>query len=144
MSPRRRRRPLLSEINVVPYIDVMLVLLVVFMVAAPLMVQGVLINLPETTSEPLPREKSDPLIISIRNDGVIYLETQSTLNLPLDLEMLSEKVSMIIKANPSLQVVVRGDGNVRYQKVMELMSTLQASGVKDVGLITKAPIQVQD
>lgn len=144
MSPRRRRRTLLSEINVVPYIDVMLVLLVVFMVAAPLMVQGVLINLPETTSEPLPREKSDPLIISIRNDGVIYLETQSTLNLPLDLEMLSEKVSMIIKANPSLQVVVRGDGNVRYQKVMELMSTLQASGVKDVGLITKAPIQVQD
>ena len=144
MSPRRRRRTLLSEINVVPYIDVMLVLLVVFMVAAPLMVQGVLINLPETTSEPLPREKSDPLIISIRNDGVIYLETQSTLNLPLDLQMLSEKVSMIIKANPSLQVVVRGDGNVRYQKVMELMSTLQASGVKDVGLITKAPIQVQD
>ena len=144
MSPRRRRRTLLSEINVVPYIDVMLVLLVVFMVAAPLMVQGVLINLPETTSEPLPREKSDPLIISIRNDGVIYLETQSTLNLPLDLQMLSEKVSMIIKANPSLQVVVRGDGNVRYQKVMELMSTLQASGVKDVGLITKAPIQVKD
>ena len=144
MRPRRRRRTLLSEINVVPYIDVMLVLLVVFMVAAPLMVQGVLINLPETTSEPLPREKSDPLIISIRNDGVIYLETQSTLNLPLDLEMLSEKVSMIIKANPSLQVVVRGDGNVRYQKVMELMSTLQASGVKDVGLITKAPIQVKD
>ena len=58
--------------------------------------------------------------------------------------MLSEKVSKIIKANPSLQVVVRGDGNVRYQKVMELMSTLQASGVKDVGLITKAPIQVKD
>mgnify|MGYP001176147854 FL=1 len=144
MSSRRRRRTLLSEINVVPYIDVMLVLLVVFMVAAPLMVQGVLINLPETTSEPLPREKSDPLIISIRNDGVIYLETQSTLNLPLNLKMLSEKVSKIIKANPSLQVVVRGDGNVRYQKVMELMSTLQASGVKDVGLITKAPIQVQD
>ena len=103
-----------------------------------------MINLPETTSEPLPRKKSDPLIISIQNDGVIYLETQSTLNLPLDLEMLSEKVSKIIKANPSLQVVVRGDGNVRYQKVMELMSTLQASGVKDVGLITKAPIQVQD
>ena len=144
MSSRRRRRTLLSEINVVPYIDVMLVLLVVFMVAAPLMVQGVLINLPETTSEPLPRKTSDPLIISIQNDGVIYLETQSTLNLPLDLEMLSEKVSKIIKANPSLQVVVRGDGNVRYQKVMELMSTLQASGVKDVGLITKAPIQVQD
>ena len=141
MNSRRRRRKLLSEINVVPYIDVMLVLLVVFMVAAPLMVQGVLINLPETSSEPLPREKSDPLIISIRNDGVIYLENQSTQNLPLDLEKLSEKVTKIINANPSLQVVVRGDGKVRYQKVMELMSALQASGVEDVGLITKAPIQ---
>ena len=141
MNSRRRKRKLLSEINVVPYIDVMLVLLVVFMVAAPLMVQGVLINLPETSSEPLPREKSDPLIISIRDDGVIYLENQSTQNLPLDLEKLSEKVTKIINANPSLQVVVRGDGKVRYQKVMELMSALQASGVEDVGLITKAPIQ---
>ena len=141
MNSRRRKRKLLSEINVVPYIDVMLVLLGVFMVAAPLMVQGVLINLPETSSEPLPREKSDPLIISIRDDGVIYLENQSTQNLPLDLEKLSEKVTKIINANPSLQVVVRGDGKVRYQKVMELMSALQASGVEDVGLITKAPIQ---
>ena len=141
MTSRRRRRSLLSDINVVPYIDVMLVLLVIFMVAAPLMVQGVLINLPETSSEPLPREKSDPLIISIRNDGVIFLETQSTQNLPLDLQKLSEKVTKIINANPSLQVVVRGDGKVRYQKVMELMSVLQASGVEDVGLITKAPIQ---
>ena len=137
---RKQRRALLSEINLVPYIDVMLVLLVVFMVAAPLMVQGILINLPETKSEPLPREKSDPLIISLRKDGVIFLETLSTKNLPLDLDKLSEKVTKIIKANPSLQVVVRGDGNVNYQSVMDLMSALQASGVEDVGLITKPRI----
>tara|TARA_B100000749_G_C18371627_1_gene442007 strand:- start:654 stop:1076 length:423 start_codon:yes stop_codon:yes gene_type:complete len=137
---RKQRRALLSEINLVPYIDVMLVLLVVFMVAAPLMVQGILINLPETKSEPLPREKSDPLIISLREDGVIFLETLSTKNLPLDLDKLSEKVTKIIKANPSLQVVVRGDGNVNYQSVMDLMSALQASGVEDVGLITKPRI----
>ena len=137
---RKQRRALLSEINLVPYIDVMLVLLVVFMVAAPLMVQGILINLPETKSEPLPREKSDPLIISLRKDGVIFLETLSTKNLPLDLDKLSEKVAKIIKANPSLQVVVRGDGNVNYQSVMDLMSALQASGVEDVGLITKPRI----
>ncbi len=139
MTSRRRRRTLLSEINVVPYIDVMLVLLVVFMIAAPLMVQGVLVNLPETLSEPLPREKNDPLIISIKPEGTFFLETQATKNTPLGLDEISIQVEKILKANPSLQVVVRGDGGVKYQKVMELMSVLQASGAKDVGLITQPP-----
>ena len=139
MTSRRRRRTLLSEINVVPYIDVMLVLLVVFMIAAPLMVQGVLVNLPETLSEPLPREKSDPLIISIKSEGTFFLETQTTKNVPLGLEEISVQVEKILKLNPSLQVVVRGDGGVKYQKVMELMSVLQASGAEDVGLITQPP-----
>ena len=141
MRPRRRRRTLLSEINVVPYIDVMLVLLVVFMIAAPLMVQGILVNLPETLSEPLPREKNDPLIISIRSDGVFFLETQSSKDIPLNLEDLSVQVEKILTINPSLQVVVRGDGNVKYQKVMELMSVLQTSGAEEVGLITQAPLK---
>ena len=139
MTSRRRRRTLLSEINVVPYIDVMLVLLVVFMIAAPLMVQGVLVNLPETLSEPLPREKSDPLIISIKSEGTFFLETQATKNTPLGLDEISIQVEKILKANPSMQVVVRGDGGVKYQKVMELMSVLQASGAEDVGLITQPP-----
>ena len=139
MPSRRRRRTLLSEINVVPYIDVMLVLLVVFMIAAPLMVQGVLVNLPEALSEPLPREKNDPLIISIKPEGTFFLETQATKNIPLGLDEISIQVEKILKANPSLQVVVRGDGGVKYQKVMELMSVLQASGAEDVGLITQPP-----
>lgn len=139
MTSKRRRRTLLSEINVVPYIDVMLVLLVVFMIAAPLMVQGVLVNLPETLSEPLPREKNDPLIISIKSEGTFFLETQATKNTPLGLDEISIQVEKILKANPSLQVVVRGDGGVKYQKVMELMSVLQASGAEDVGLITQPP-----
>jgi len=139
MTSRRRRRTLLSEINVVPYIDVMLVLLVVFMIAAPLMVQGVLVNLPETLSEPLPREKNDPLIISIKSEGTFFLETQATKNTPLGLDEISIQVEKILKANPSMQVVVRGDGGVKYQKVMELMSVLQASGAEDVGLITQPP-----
>ena len=141
MSPRRRRRTLLSEINVVPYIDVMLVRLVVFMIAAPLMVQGILVNLPETLSEPLPREKNDPLIISIRSDGLFFLETQSSKDIPLNLEDLSVQVEKILTINPSLQVVVRGDSNVKYQKVMELMSVLQTSGAEEVGLITQAPLK---
>ena len=139
MTSRRRKRKLLSEINVVPYIDVMLVLLVVFMVAAPLMVQGVLVNLPETTSELLPRERSDPLIVSIKEDGVFFLEMEATKNEPLNSQMLSEKVSKILSSNPSLQVVVRGDGEVKYQRVMELMSILQSSGAENVGLITQPP-----
>ena len=139
MIPRRQRRSLLSDINVVPYIDVMLVLLVVFMIAAPLMVQGVLLNLPETLSEPLAREKNDPLIISIQSDGTFFLEAKATRNTPLSLEDLSVQIDKILKANPYLQVVVRGDGNVKYQKVMELMSVLQASGAEDVGLITQPP-----
>ena len=109
------------------------------MIAAPLMVQGVLVNLPETLSEPLPREKSDPLIISIKSEGLFFLETQATKNIPLNLEDISLHVDKILKANPSLQVIVRGDGNVKYQKVMELMSVLQASGAEEVGLITQPP-----
>lgn len=131
-----RKRKLVSDINVVPYIDVMLVLLVVFMVSAPLMVQGILLNLPEASNEPLPREQQDPLIISVDSKGQFYLEIQSSQNEPLALIQLSEKISSILKNNPSLQVVVRGDGQVEYQRIISLMSELQNTGVDNVGLIT--------
>ena len=131
-----RKRKLVSDINVVPYIDVMLVLLVVFMVSAPLMVQGILLNLPEASNEPLPREQQDPLIISVDSKGQFYLEIQSSQNEPLALLQLSEKISSILKVNPSLQVVVRGDGQVEYQRIISLMSELQNTGVDNVGLIT--------
>ena len=131
-----RKRKLVSDINVVPYIDVMLVLLVVFMVSAPLMVQGILLNLPEASNEPLPREQQDPLIISVDSKGQFYLEIQSSQNEPLALIQLSEKISSILKVKPSLQVVVRGDGQVEYQRIISLMSELQNTGVDNVGLIT--------
>ena len=131
-----RKRKLVSDINVVPYIDVMLVLLVVFMVSAPLMVQGILLNLPEASNEPLPREQQDPLNISVDSKGQFYLEIQSSQNEPLALIQLSEKISSILKVNPSLQVVVRGDGQVEYQRIISLMSELQNTGVDNVGLIT--------
>ena len=131
-----RKRKLVSDRNVVPYIDVMLVLLVVFMVSAPLMVQGILLNLPEASNEPLPREQQDPLIISVDSKGQFYLEIQSSQNEPLALIQLSEKISSILKVNPSLQVVVRGDGQVEYQRIISLMSELQNTGVDNVGLIT--------
>lgn len=130
---------MISDINVVPYIDVMLVLLVIFMVAAPLMVQGISINLPEVTSDALPVENLEPLIISIRSDGSFFLETDATRNKSLSLEEISEEVSKILKANKEMQVVIRGDEDVKYERVMLLMGKLQQLGSKNIGLITKPP-----
>ena len=137
----RRRRNLISDINVVPYIDVMLVLLVIFMIAAPLMVQGVLVNLPETSSDPLPVKSSEPLIVSIKDTGSVYLEIQSLQGQELSLDQLNQNVSKLLDADPSLQVVIRGDGKVEYEKVMVIMAQLQSVGAKDIGLITKEPLQ---
>tara|TARA_B100000401_G_scaffold96637_1_gene62055 strand:+ start:143 stop:562 length:420 start_codon:yes stop_codon:yes gene_type:complete len=137
----RRRRNLISDINVVPYIDVMLVLLVIFMIAAPLMVQGVLVNLPETSSDPLPVKSSEPLIVSIKDTGSVYLEVESLQGQELSLDQFNQNVSKLLDADPSLQVVIRGDGKVEYEKVMVIMAQLQSMGAKDIGLITKEPLQ---
>ena len=135
----KRRRNLISDINVVPYIDVMLVLLVIFMIAAPLMVQGISINLPEVSSDALPVEKSEPLIISIRSDGSFFLEIDATRNKSLNLEEISQEIAKILKADKDMQVAIRGDGEVKYESVMLLMSQLQQLGSKNIGLITKPP-----
>ena len=121
----------------VPYIDVMLVLLVIFMISAPLMVQGIQVNLPEASSEALPIQNTEPLIVSIDQDGALFLETGSTKDKPLTLDELNVSVSKIIKASPGLQVVIRGDGQVKYEKVMTVMAELQMAGASDIGLISK-------
>ena len=131
-----KRRNLISDINVVPYIDVMLVLLVIFMISAPLMVQGIQINLPEISSEALPVKNNEPLIISINESGKIFLETESTKNQSLKLNELNEKVKEIFEVNPSMQVVIRGDSKVSYARVMSVMSELQSVGARDIGLIS--------
>ena len=136
---KKKRRNLISDINVVPYIDVMLVLLVIFMIAAPLMVQGVLVNLPEASADPLPVKKSEPLIVSVKNNGSVFLEVESLDGQELNLEQLNLNVSKLLHADPSLQVVIRGDGKVEYEKIMTIMAELQSSGAKDIGLITKPP-----
>jgi biopolymer transport protein TolR len=137
-----KRRNLISDINVVPYIDVMLVLLVIFMISAPLMVQGIQVNLPEATSEALPVKNNEPLIISIKEDGTLFLEAESTENNALNLEDLNKAVTKIFEANPGLQVVIRGDGQVKYERVMSVMAELQTAGAQDIGLISQ-PIPVE-
>jgi biopolymer transport protein TolR len=134
-----RRRNLISDINVVPYIDVMLVLLVIFMISAPLMVQGIQVNLPEASSEALPIKNEEPLIVSITKEGNVFLETDSTRGRSLNLKEMNELVSKIFEASPGLQVVIRGDGEVKYETVMSVMASLQIAGASDIGLIS-API----
>ena len=132
-----KRRNLISDINVVPYIDVMLVLLVIFMISAPLMVQGIQVNLPKASSEALPVKNNEPLIVSITKDGSIFLELDSTQNKSLSLQEMNNSVSKIFEASPGLQVVIRGDGDVRYERVVSVMTELQMAGAKDIGLISK-------
>ena len=139
MKYKKNKRKLLAEINVVPYIDVTLVLLVVFMVTAPLLIQGIDINLPKTVSSSLEKKHEDSLIISIKSNGNLYLNLGSKKELQISKLDLSEKVSKILKQNPNMSVLVRGDKNTSYGEVVRLMSLLQKSGVSSVGLVTEIP-----
>ena len=123
----------MSEINVTPMVDVMLVLLVIFMVTAPLLTQGVDVNLPSTQASPL-KAKQEPLIVTVNKDGLTYIEKtlQST-------TQLIEKVTAIRKNNPNIPVFVRGDRKASYGSVMIVMSQLQQAGVDRIGLVTEPP-----
>ena len=129
---RRRRRPM-SEINVVPYIDVMLVLLVIFMITAPLMNLGVEVDLPTGQAEPL-SDQGDPLLVTVTREGDLYLDTGDSPQL-VDGETLVEIVGAIAQRNPDVQVTVSGDRDVAYQHIYGAMVLLQRAGVAAVGLI---------
>jgi len=137
---KKRRRPM-AEINVVPYIDVMLVLLIVFMVTAPLLQQGLKVELPEANSEPLEvDENAETLVISITADEEFFISlgsTQEDEQVPMALEMVGDQVSKIVGANPQIQVFVEGDGESSYSSFISLMTVLQAAGVASPNLITK-------
>lgn len=137
---KKRRRPM-AEINVVPYIDVMLVLLIVFMVTAPLLEQGLKVDLPEANSEPLDvDENAESLVISITADEEFYISlgsTQDDEQVPVALEVVGDQVSKIVGANPQIQVFVEGDGESSYSSFISLMTVLQAAGVASPNLITK-------
>jgi len=129
----RRRRKRMSEINVVPYIDVMLVLLIIFMVTAPLMNLGVEVELPSGSAEPL-TDQGDPLMVTVTAEGDLYLDTGDTAEL-VDPDTLVDTVSAIVARNPQLQVTVTGDRAVDYQHIYGAMVLLQRAGVASVGLV---------
>ncbi|MEQ6884617.1 protein TolR [Salicola sp. Rm-C-2C1-2] len=140
MSPRRSRQAPMSEMNVVPYIDVMLVLLVIFMITAPMLTQGVDVDLPSTDAKPLPVDaENEPLIISVDANGGYFLEVGEDRSNPKSLQKIVSEVSSILAERPEANVYVRGDEHVRYGTVIRLMSSLQRAGASEVGLITDPP-----
>ena len=135
---RVRRRPM-SEINVVPYIDVMLVLLVIFMITAPLLTQGVKVDLPRADAEPLDIETQEPLVVTIDAAGSYYVNYGENQRTPVEPRILAARVSALLRHRPGLAVVVRGDKYVPYGDVVTLMTILQRAGAPSVGLMTEAP-----
>ncbi len=134
---RKRAKPV-AEINVVPYIDVMLVLLIIFMVTAPLITQGVKVDLPQTAeAEALPEDSKPPLVASVDAQGRYYLDVGESGDEALSNQALYDLVRAHLVLNPDVPVVVKGDGSVSYERVVRLMVLLQDAGVSSVGLMTE-------
>jgi biopolymer transport protein TolR len=138
-SVRRFRKKRMSEINVVPYIDVMLVLLVIFMVTAPLLTQGVKVELPQTDSTPIEQNEQEPIIVSVNSKGQYFLNLGDKKNSPIKARLLMTRIKAVLKHRQDNTVFVKGDKNANYGKVVELMALLKQSGVENVGLVTKMP-----
>ncbi len=135
---KRVRRRKVADINVVPYIDVMLVLLIIFMVTAPLITQGVKVDLPQADSEPLDKDSKVPLVASVDAEGQYYLAVGTSKNEPMSAEEVAALVKEHLKSEPETPVVVNGDGTVPYDAVIQLMVLLQKeAGVPSVGLMTE-------
>jgi biopolymer transport protein TolR len=129
---RRRKRPLMGEINVVPYIDVMLVLLVIFMITAPLLTQGVKVELPQASAKPVDMQEQEPIVVTVDRRGRYFLEDKA-----IGREALVARVSAVLRVQPQTPVLIRGDRQVAYQDVVEAMVLLQAAGAPSVGLVTQ-------
>ena len=140
MYVRKRRRPM-SEINVVPYIDVMLVLLIIFMVTAPLVTQGVKVDLPKAQAESLSEDSKPPIIASVNAAGEYFINVGDNQEEPMSAVDLAVIVAAQIRLEPETPVVVKGDGAVPYNNVVQLMVLLQRAGVPSVGLMTDSPEQ---
>jgi biopolymer transport protein TolR len=122
---------LMSDINVTPFVDVMLVLLVIFMVTAPMMLQGVEVDLPETTSQPLASKKEN-LIISINNKNQVFIN-----DFQVTLDFLQEKLKKILEGRENREVYLRADKEISYGFVVRVMSELKGAGVENLGMVTE-------
>lgn len=128
---RRTRSQPMAEINVTPFVDVMLVLLIIFMVAAPLLTVGVPVELPKTAANPLPGEQEEPLTVTVTADGRVLIQTTETA-----LEDLVPKLRAIAVERESDRVFLRADGAIAYENVVQVMGALNAGGFSNIGLVT--------
>ncbi|MEP4146681.1 MAG: protein TolR [Halioglobus sp.] len=128
----------MAEINVVPYIDVMLVLLIIFMATAPMLMQGVKVDLPEASSDPVENQDSEPLIVSVNAGGELFLNLGNEKQV-LALATIRDRVSKVMKRNPNKPVLIWGDEAVPYGEVVTVMVALQQAGAPSVGLVTENP-----
>ena len=129
-----KKKKLTAEINVVPYIDVMLVLLIIFMVLSPLLIQGIEVNLPQTDTTKM-SVQNEPLVISIDANGKYYINIGDE-QLPIDLEELKNKSLVIFSANPDIEVVFQGDKSVAFDSVAKAMAAVQSVGIEKIGIVT--------
>lgn len=134
-----KKRRAVAEINVVPYIDVMLVLLIIFMITAPIVQQGVEIELPKVAANSLPPEQQEPLILTVSRQGDYYLNVGDKLGDPVASDEVQRRVRIILQQKPQIPVLVRGDKDVDYGSVTTAMVLLQNAGVEKVGLMTEQP-----
>lgn len=135
-SRRRRSRPV-AQINVVPYIDVMLVLLVIFIATAPVVMQGVTVDLPQAQSETMNQDQRTPIIATVDSAGQYFVSYDTTTEKMQDLNELTAYVASELMKDPQRPVVVQGDAHVDYNSVIQLMNALKEGGVKSVGLVTE-------
>ncbi|MCH6564457.1 MAG: protein TolR [Proteobacteria bacterium] len=135
--PSSSRRKFIAEINVVPYIDVMLVLLIIFMITAPLIKQGVDVDLPTAPANPLGVESPEPIVISIDKNGSLYLSINRTPDSSISGDELVDQVQSALAKQPERPVMVRGDANGPYQNVVRTLVLLQKAKVESVGLVTE-------
>ena len=137
--PSSGKRRVIAEINVVPFIDVMLVLLVIFVITAPLLTQGVKVELPKTNAKAIAEQHKEPLIVTVDSQGQFYLNLAEKPQQPITARTLDHLVREELEKNSTAErpVLVRGDKRVDYGKVMEAMVLLQEAGAKSVGLITE-------
>jgi len=133
----KKARKLNAEINVVPYIDVMMVLLVIFMITAPMLTQGVNVELPQAGADPVDTQDSEPVIVTVDKEGLFYIDVGGDPTTSVSQDVVYERISKILSTNPKKLLLVRGDKGVDYEKVVQLMTLLQKAGAGSVGLVTE-------
>jgi biopolymer transport protein TolR len=137
-TTRNRRRSLNAEINITPFVDVMLVLLIIFMVTAPMLISGIEVDLPKTKASPI-QGKDEPLVITVDGNGNFFLqETKITK------EELLKRLITVIATNPEIRVFIKGDQKINYGKVIELFSLVKEVGVSNLALVTEVDHRVSN